>query len=137
MNNHVIIISLLIAIIVAIQIIVFKSTKRKIAIFKQIFPNASAFKIIKVYIPEDNIASSTPDYIFKNINHFNHKPIDSDVSNSELDIGANGHDPQDKSDESDQWVKIQLGYEKKRIKLKNLDLYHDEGWSISDQHQEN
>ena len=125
MNSHVIIISLLIAIIVAIQIIIFRSTKKKITLFKQIFPDASAFKTIKVYIPEDYIANSTPEYVFKNINYFNHKPIDIDESNNDEDVGGNGHEPQDNSDAPDSLIKIQPGYEKKRIKLKNLDLFKD------------
>jgi len=129
MNSHVLIISILIVTIVVIQIFVFISTKKKITLFKQIFPEALSFKTVKVFIPEEFISSSTPEYIFKNINQFSQTPFNMAVSN-DGNGENNGHEFQNIEDENDSWVKIQLGFEKRRIKAKNLETYQSEGWVI-------
>ena len=132
MNSHIIIIGFLIALIVGLQIYVFISTKKKITRYRQILPKIKSFKTIKVYIPEDEIANVTPENIIENINIYNREPIIDHINSSNNDEGDE-YENQNYFDESDSWIKIQRSFERKRIKLKNLEFYNANGWSVFDE----
>lgn len=63
MNNHDILILILIATIVSIQLLVFAYALKKIRILKSVFDGIESFKIEKVAIPDSVIATLTPEQV--------------------------------------------------------------------------
>ena len=71
---HYILIGLVILVIVIIQIWIFRTNLRKIALFKSIFPPASRFKTIGLNIPENKIGQLSYDDINQNYGKYSFQP---------------------------------------------------------------
>lgn len=74
---HELLIGFLIVAIVAIQIYVFSITLEKIKIFKNILPSQENFKTLKVYIKESDIETISLIDIFKNLEKYTNKKLES------------------------------------------------------------
>jgi len=78
---HDIITWILIIAIVIIQVKVFRITKRKIEIYKNIIPDQSSFSIVNVSIPETEIESIRLKDIYMNLNDLSKKNNGNDIEN--------------------------------------------------------
>lgn len=153
MNDHIIIIGLIIAIIVSIQIKVFLATKNKISLFKWVIPKSIKFETVQVYIAEDEIKNIKPLDILRNEKKYSTIPVKKDIFVYPLDSKepnlVHNESPSIASEmenfratqktenseilefeDPEEIVHIKLGFEKKRVKRKKLNLWENEGWTV-------
>ena len=71
---HYILIGLVILAIVIIQIWIFRANLKRIALFKSIFPQASGFKTISLYIPENKIGKLSFEEIRQKYSQYTSQP---------------------------------------------------------------
>ncbi|MEC4114059.1 hypothetical protein VSO92_08065 [Myroides pelagicus] len=70
LNGHDIIIIFIIICIVGLQVYVFYKTYLKINLFKAILPESNSFKIVKIYVSEDEITQVTIEEIYNNLEKY-------------------------------------------------------------------
>lgn len=127
MNNHFIIIGVLMTIIVGLQIAVFFLALKKIKLFKSVFPTIKKFKTVKLFIPENQINDLTLELIWANIETYSTSPI---YDNNEKSIPSlSSHEIID-SMEKTKYVIIIRGEETKRINVNYFDNYNNAGWQF-------
>lgn len=136
---HEILIWGVIIIIVAAQFLVAYSAWNKIDLLKQIIPEASNFKTVKVYIRESQVKDIKIDYILNNLDKFQAPKVEEEVFVAEIidntDPGFNDVYQEDEVEKEEEVIGyedliwVSKGNEEKKIKFKLLTSYQQAGWS--------
>jgi len=129
MNNHFIVIGILMVIIVGLQISVFNSTLNKINLFKSIFPKVKNFKTIKVYIPENQLDEITLDSVWQNLEVYSSRPIAESNSDLLLELTAD-QDINEDIPGNIKYIIIRKGDAQQRIDANYFDNYYKDGWQF-------
>ena len=142
MNSHDILITALIVVIVAIQLLVFLSVFRRIKLFTRIFPDAHRFKTVKVYVPADRIVDITPEEILKSLygqkdnenqeqlaisEEKEHSIAESQNQDEETLAEAIDEDELWLGDEADE-VWMRNGNEELKVPMHLVQYYAEKGW---------
>ena len=135
---HEILIWGVIIIIVAAQLLVAYSAWNKIDLLKQIIPEASNFKTVKVYIRESQVKDIKINYILNNLDKFQ-APKEEEVFVAEIidntHPGFNDFYQEEEVEKEEEVIGyedliwVSKGNEEKKIKFKLLTSYQQAGWS--------
>lgn len=142
MNSHDLLITALIVVVVAIQLLVFLSVFRRIKLFKRIFPDAYNFRTLKIYVPKNRIGDITPQEIFTNLSKYTsyvagEHVVDITQEDEHPIAGPQTHSDEsfDVVDETEAWsdggadeVWMRNGNEEQKVPMHLVQYYEDKGW---------